>query len=137
MVELIYGAKGTGKTKRIISSANAALGNTSGYIVYVTDTDRYRGDIDNRIRYIDVTELNIASERGLSGFIKGLIAGNYDIQFIYIDGAQRISNKTLEEMQQFYEELEALGKQYNVRFVLTVSRTEEDMPDFLEKYIKK
>ena len=135
MVELIYGAKGTGKTKKIINSANDALNKTSGYVVFVTDTDRYRGDIDNRIRYIDVTELAIASERGLSGFIKGLIAGNYDIQYIYIDGAQRITNKTLEEMQQFYEDLGILSKEYNVNFVLTISRTEEDMPDFLEKYI--
>lgn len=137
MVEIIYGAKGSGKTKRIIESANNALEKTSGYVVYVTDTDRYRGDIDNRIRYIDVTELNIASERGLSGFVKGLIAGNYDIQYIYIDGAQRITGKTLEEMEKFYEDLGVLSKQYNVNFVLTISRTEEDMPDFLEKYIKK
>ncbi|MDD7457862.1 MAG: ATP-binding protein [Clostridia bacterium] len=136
MVEIIYGAKGSGKTKRIIESANNALEKTSGYVVYVTDTDRYRGDIDNRIRYIDVTELNIASERGLSGFVKGLIAGNYDIQYIYIDGAQRITGKTLEEMEKFYEDLGVLSKQYNVNFVLTISRTEEDMPDFLEKYIK-
>ncbi len=136
MVEIIYGAKGSGKTKRIIESANSALEKTSGYVVYVTDTDRYRGDIDNRIRYIDVTELNIASERGLSGFVKGLIAGNYDIQYIYIDGAQRITGKTLEEMEKFYEDLGVLSKQYNVNFVLTISRTEEDMPDFLEKYIK-
>ena len=135
MVELIYGAKGTGKTKKIINSANEALDKTSGYVVFVTDTDRYRGDIDNRIRYIDVTELAIASERGLSGFIKGLIAGNYDVQYIYIDGAQRITNKTLEEMQQFYEELGVLSKEYNVNFVVTISRTEEDMPDFLEKYM--
>lgn len=136
MVEIIYGAKGSGKTKRIIESANNALEKTWGYVVYVTDTDRYRGDIDNRIRYIDVTELNIASERGLSGFVKGLIAGNYDIQYIYIDGAQRITGKTLEEMEKFYEDLGVLSKQYNVNFVLTISRTEEDMPDFLEKYIK-
>ena len=135
MVELIYGAKGTGKTKKIINSANEALEKTSGYVVFVTDTDRYRGDIDNRIRYIDVTELSIASERGLSGFIKGLIAGNYDVQYIYIDGAQRITNKTLEEMQQFYDELGILSKEYNVNFVVTISRTEEDMPDFLEKYM--
>ena len=135
MVELIYGAKGTGKTKKIINSANEALDKTSGYVVFVTDTDRYRGDIDNRIRYIDVTELSIASERGLSGFIKGLIAGNYDVQYIYIDGAQRITNKTLEEMQQFYDELGILSKEYNVNFVVTISRTEEDMPDFLEKYM--
>ncbi len=135
MVELIYGAKGTGKTKKIIDSANGALEKTSGYVVFVTDTDRYRGDIDNRIRYIDVTELSISSERGLSGFIKGLIAGNYDVQYIYIDGAQRITNKTLEEMQQFYDELGILSKEYNVNFVVTISRTEEDMPDFLEKYM--
>ena len=135
MVELIYGAKGTGKTKKIIDSANAALEKTSGYVVFITDTDRYRGDIDNRIRYIDVTELQIASERGLSGFVKGLIAGNYDVQYIYIDGAQRITNKTLEEMQKFYDELGILSKEYNVNFVCTISRTEEEMPDFLEKYM--
>ena len=40
MIHLIYGAKGSGKTKRIIDMANASIDTTTGDIVFITDTNR-------------------------------------------------------------------------------------------------
>ena len=39
MIHLIYGAKGSGKTKRIIDMANASIDTTTGDIVFITDTN--------------------------------------------------------------------------------------------------
>ena len=53
MIHLIYGAKGSGKTKRIIDMANASIDTTTGDIVFITDTNRYMYDIKYQIRFIN------------------------------------------------------------------------------------
>ena len=101
MIHLIYGAKGSGKTKRIIDMANASIDTTTGDIVFITDTNRYMYDIKYQIRFINTEDNHIFTEEALLGFIKGLIAGNHDIKTIYIDGAHRIAKKDVDAMQAF------------------------------------
>ena len=43
MINLIYGAKGSGKTKVIIDKANVTV--SSGDTVFITDTGRYMFDV--------------------------------------------------------------------------------------------
>ena len=135
MIHLIYGAKGSGKTKKIIEMANASIDTAGGDIVFITDTNRYMFDIKYQIRFVNTEEHHIFTEEALLGFIKGLIAGNHDIKTIYIDGAHRIARKEVENMQDFYSELEAITERQDVEFVLCVSKNEEDLPDFLKKYL--
>ena len=135
MIHLIYGAKGSGKTKKIIEMANASIDTAGGDIVFITDTNRYMFDIKYQIRFVNTEEHHIFTEEALLGFIKGLIAGNHDIKTIYIDGAHRIARKEVENMQDFYSELEAIAERQDVEFVLCVSKTEEELPDFLKKYL--
>ncbi|MCI7530004.1 MAG: ATP-binding protein [Eubacteriales bacterium] len=135
MIHLIYGAKGSGKTKKIIEMANASIDTAGGDIVFITDTNRYMFDIKYQIRFVNTEEHHIFTEEALLGFIKGLIAGNHDIKTIYIDGAHRIARKEVENMQDFYSELEAIAERQDVEFVLCVSKNEEELPDFLKKYL--
>lgn len=135
MIHLIYGAKGSGKTKKIIEMANASIDTAGGDIVFITDTNRYMFDIKYQIRFVNTEEHHIFTEEALLGFIKGLIAGNHDIKTIYIDGAHRIARKEVENMQDLYSELEAIAERQDVEFVLCVSKNEEDLPDFLKKYL--
>lgn len=134
MIKIIYGAKGSGKTKRIIDLANSCIGDTN--IAFVTDTDRYSFEISSKIRYINSQEFNIKTELGLSGFIRGLVAGDHDLKSIYIDGAHRMVNKNITEMKELYTMLDTLSKENGVDFCLTVSAVKEELPDFILKYIK-
>lgn len=135
MIKLIYGAKGSGKTKRIIDMANDNIEVAHGYIVFITDTNRYMYDIRYQIRAINVVEHNIVDVDGLVGFVKGLIAGNQDIKTIYIDGAHRITKQEINDMADFYKEIEGIATNQNVEFVLSVSKDLEELPDFLRKYL--
>ena len=45
MVKIVYGAKGSGKTKRIIDMANESIESAAGNIVFITDTNRYMFDV--------------------------------------------------------------------------------------------
>ena len=40
MIKVIYGAKGTGKTKLLIDAANAAVESAKGHLIFITDTNR-------------------------------------------------------------------------------------------------
>ena len=90
MIKVIYGAKGTGKTKQMIDAANAAVATAKGHLIFITDTKRGMYDLAREIRFIDVTDFDVAGEAALCGFIKGVIAGNHDNEYVYIDGVMRI-----------------------------------------------
>ena len=134
-MKIIYGPKGTGKTKAIIESANQALDTAKGHVVFVTDTTRYTYDLNNQIRYLDVTGFDIVGEDGFRGFIKGIVAANGDNEYIYIDGIARITGKPLAELNSIFTAIEKLESDYGVKFVLTCSASKEDLPAFILKYV--
>ncbi len=138
MIKLITGAKGTGKTKIIIDMANDNVETAKGDIVFITDTDRYTYSIRYQVRLINANCIKRgdapASEEALIGFIKGVLAGNHDIETLYIDGAHRILNKTIQEMEDFFDDIFNIAKETETQFVLTVSENEDNFPQFLKKY---
>ena len=135
MIKIIYGAKGSGKTKRIIDAANNDALTTTGDIVFLADTSRYMYDLKRKVRFVNINEYEIQTELGLLGFIRGMLAGNTDITTVYIDGAHRMANRDIVDMVWFYNKLEALSAKNNTTFVLTVSADEKDLPDFIKNYI--
>lgn len=134
-MKIIYGPKGTGKTKAIIESANQALETAKGHVIFVTDTTRYTYDLSNQIRYLDVSGFDVIGEDGFRGFIKGLVAANGDNEYIYIDGIARITGKPLAELNSIFSAIEKLEKDFGVKFVLTCSAKKEDLPAFVLKYV--
>lgn len=135
MIKVIYGAKGTGKTKMMIDAANAAISEAKGHMIFITDTKRYMYDLEREIRFIDVSEYDVAGEAALCGFIKGVIAGNHDNEYVYIDGVVRIAGKPVEEMAAFFYMLEKVAKNNNLVVTVSVSAAKEDLPDFVTKYL--
>ncbi len=135
MIKVIYGEKGTGKTKMMIDAANAAIGEAKGHMIFITDTKRYMYDLEREIRFIDVSEYDVAGEAALCGFIKGVIAGNHDNEYVYIDGIVRIAGKPVTEMAAFFYMLEKVAKNNNLVITVSVSAAKEELPDFVNKYI--
>ena len=52
-MQIIYGPKGTGKTKAIIDKANLALDEAKGNVLFLTDTKRYTINLNHNIKFID------------------------------------------------------------------------------------
>lgn len=134
-MKIIYGPKGTGKTKAIIECANKTLDVAKGHVIFITDTTRYSYDLSNQIRYLDVTGFEIQGADGLRGFIKGIVAANGDNEYIYLDGVARIADKPLCELASLFDAMDKLEKDYSVKFVVTCSAAKEDLPDFVLKYV--
>lgn len=134
-MKIIYGPKGTGKTKAIVNSANETLKEAKGHVVFITDTTKYSHDLDIKIRLLDVTGFAIQGVDGLRGFIKGIVAANGDNEYIFIDGLARIAGKSLGELESAYTTMEKLEKDFGVKFTLTCSSTKEELPEFILKYV--
>lgn len=135
MIKVIYGAKGTGKTKMMIDAANAAVQDAKGHLIFLTDSKRGMYDLEREVRFIDTSEYDIAGEAALCGFIKGVIAGNHDNEYVFIDGVVRIAGKPVAELAAFFYMLEKVGKSSDVTITVSISATKEELPDFVTKYL--
>jgi len=135
MIKVIYGAKGTGKTKMMIDAANAAVAEAKGHLIYITDSKRYMYDLEREVRFIDTSEYDIAGEPALCGFVKGVIAGNYDNEYVFIDGVVRIAGKPAKELAAFFYMLDKVAKNNNMVITVSVSADKEELPDFITKYL--
>jgi ABC-type molybdenum transport system ATPase subunit/photorepair protein PhrA len=139
MIQLITGNKGTGKTKAIIDIANDHVETAKGDIVFLTDTDRYMYSLRYQIRAINTSDLKRGTEPNvredmLVGYIYGVLAGNHDIESMYIDGAHRMLGKDVSEMEHFFMDLEEIAEKTDTKFIVTVSQEDEELPAFLNKY---
>lgn len=135
MVELLIGKKGTGKTKVLIENVNNAASVANGNVVFVSNnTSKNMYDIKSSVRMYDTSEFNIDSWEEFLGFICGIIAGNFDITNIFVDGTLKIVNHSMDGFEGFLASVEELGKKFNISFVLSVSIDKDEAPDYIKKY---
>lgn len=134
MIKIICGGKGAGKTKQIIQAANSNVATAKGLSVFITDTKRYMYDIVRDVRFIDVNDYTIAGEDAFCGFVKGIVAGNHDMEYVYIDGIARITGKSLPELAGTFYMLDKISNDSGLIITITCSCEQADLPDFIAKY---
>jgi chromosomal replication initiation ATPase DnaA len=135
MIKVIYGAKGTGKTKMMIEAANAAVKDAKGHLIFITDNKRCMYDLEREVRFIDVSDYNIAGETALCGFVKGVVAGNNDNEYVFIDGVVRIAGKPVAELAEFFYMLDKVSETNGLTITVSVSAAKEELPAFVAKYV--
>lgn len=134
MIKLIVGSKGSGKTKAMIDMINASAKTTPGNIVCIEKSMKLTYDIDHAARLIDVDEYKISGYDMLYGFTAGILAGNYDIVEVYIDGVLKLGNHDMEGLGVFLDEINALAGD-SVKMVVTISADEAELPAAVKKYL--
>ena len=136
MINIIYGPKGFGKTKIMLDQVNSAGGSANGNVVFITDKSFDTVSINFNVRCVYTEDYKISGAVAFNGFINGLLAGNSDIEYVFIDGLKRIVGAELDGGKQLFDSMEALQVAYpNLKFVVSVSSTREDLPDYIVKYI--
>lgn len=133
MISLIYGAKGSGKTKRIIDAANDSVKTNKGSLVYISDRGEHARQVNFEIRFIDSSEYGINCSSCALGFIKGILSYDNDITNIFIDGFARMCGTKIEQMEEVFKELDKLSLSDSMDFTITVST--DNLPPFLMKYV--
>lgn len=134
MIQLITGKKGSGKTKIIIDKINAAVKDTNGCLVCIEKGETLRRSISYKVRWCDADQFSIDSFDAFYGFVAGMLAGNYDIKEIYVDGILKIAGADFEALGRMLEKLDKLtGDDSSVTF--TVSADVSELPASVTKYV--
>ena len=136
MIQVIYGAKGTGKTKIIVDNANEYAKVAKGVVVYIDRSNHRLHDLHRNIRLVDASHYDLKTQYAILSFIKGMLAANFDIEQIYMDGITRLLDCNISELGELYQGLEQISKEHNVNFVITASGAKEELPDFILKHVK-
>jgi hypothetical protein len=134
MIKLIVGTKGSGKTKAMIDMINTEITNTKGNIVVVEKGMKLTYDIAPAARLIDLDEYKISGGEMLYGFIAGLLASNYDITHVYIDGILKVLEHDLTHLGVVLDEIAAISGD-SVLVTVTVSAEENMLPHDVKKYL--
>lgn len=137
MITLLIGKKGSGKTKKLIELANAAVESSKGNVVVIEKGLKLTYDISHQARLIDVDAYGISGLDAMVGFVSGICAGNYDVTDILIDSTLKIIGSEAQDLESLVKSFEALSKSANTNIVLSVSAAEEDIPAALSEYIAK
>ncbi|MDO5558273.1 MAG: hypothetical protein Q4F95_01610 [Oscillospiraceae bacterium] len=134
MIKLIAGKKGTGKTKIIIDMMNNAVKSTNGDLVCIEKGSNLRTQISYKIRWCDTDYFKINGYEVMYGFIAGMLAGNYDIKEIFVDGILKIAGVDFEELGVLLDKLDKLTGE-ETSLVFTISADADELPAAVKKFI--
>ena len=129
MVEIIAGEKGKGKTKYLLDKVNDSVKSASGNIVYLDKSQKHMYELNNKVRLINVTDFPVTNCDEFLGFICGIVSQDHDLQEMYLDSFLTIANIEDGQINHAIEKLDIISEKYNVKFVLSVSRNEADLPE--------
>ena len=129
MVEIIAGEKGKGKTKYLFDKVNDSVKSASGNIVYLDKSQKHMYELSNKVRLINVTDFPVTNCDEFLGFICGIVSQDHDLQEMYLDSFLTIANIEDGQINHAIEKLDIISEKYNVKFVLSVSRNEADLPE--------
>ena len=135
MIQVIHGKKGSGKTKRILDMANAAIKEHKGDIIFIDDDNRYMFDLRHEVRFVNAGEYGSDSPAMFFGFLCGMLAQNFDISVIFVDAFLKLVKIDIAAADWFFASLEEYGKKHDVTFVLSVSADPEALPEFCKAYV--
>ncbi len=137
MINIVYGPKGFGKTKIMLDKVNQAGKDAKGNVVFITDKRISTVNIDFNVRCVYTEDYDVTSTQELRGFINGLLAGNSDIEYVFIDGLKRIIGDKMVGGKKLFDCLNKLQKEYSeLKFVVSVSSDFENLPAYVKKYVK-
>ncbi|NLO82834.1 MAG: hypothetical protein GX094_07240 [Clostridiales bacterium] len=135
MIHFIVGPRGSGKTRRVIEMANRATQETKGNIVFIDGDHLRTRELKYQVRFVNINEFEIEDLDMLYGFLCGIIAGDYDVEQIYIDGILEALAGDVNKVESFVGNIRKLSDRFNVNFIVTLSGSPESLPVFLKEYV--
>lgn len=134
MVKFITGAKGSGKTKWLIDSANTEYKSGNGNIAFIDVDDDHIFSLDYNIRLINLTEYKVHSIAAFYGFICGVMAMDYDLEKIYVDSIYKVMDFSDEDLVRIHGDLSKISEDHEVNIYINIDKLTEEMPESLREY---
>ena len=135
MIHVIMGLKGSGKTKKLIDSINAAVADANGNVVCIEYGKKLTYDVTYKVRLVDSKEYGICTPDMLKGFLSGLHAGNFDITHVFIDNLYKTIGDDKAAGEDFIVWCAKFAADNNMEITLTVSEDPAQASDIVKQYI--
>ena len=135
MIHLIMGLKGSGKTKKMRDSIDAALASASGDVVCIEYGKNLTYELNYRVRLVDSKEYGIHNSDMLKGFLSGLHAGNFDITNVYIDNLYKTIGDDRANGEAFIAWCADFAAANNMEITITVSDDPALASDAIKQYL--
>ncbi|MEG1525141.1 MAG: hypothetical protein RRZ24_03340 [Clostridia bacterium] len=132
MIGVIIGEKGTGKTKRILELANKAAKEAKGSLVFIDDDNSYMYDLVTNVRFINSSEYHIHTPKMLYGFLSGIAASDFDLEYIFIDGFISIVHHELKTLEGLFKQLSVFADEHNLNIILSINGDGKNVPAFVD-----
>ncbi|MDD6637618.1 MAG: twitching motility protein PilT [Lachnospiraceae bacterium] len=130
MIEIICGEKGKGKTKELLAKVNNTVTTASGNVVYLDKSQKHMYELNNKVRLINVMDYPVSNCDEFLGFICGIISQDNDLEEMYLDSFLTIASIDTEaDILRAIEKLDVISEKYKVRFVLSVSKDKDKLPE--------
>lgn len=134
MIQIITGKKGSGKTKILLGMIDDAVKASTGDIICIEKCMKLTYSINHKVRLVDAERFNISGFDMFYGFVAGVMAGNYDIKEVFVDGILKIGGRDSEELGATLKKLDILTGD-DVNMVFTISEDSENLPESVLKYL--
>ena len=134
MIQIIFGKKGSGKTKKILDLANQAVQEAKGNVLFVDEGKDYTLSLKPQVRFIDAGDYSVKGAERLYGFLAGILAGNYDISYLFIDGLLRLVGEDSPALEDFFARLDKLAKDAGTTLVMTYSEDAQLVPESIRQF---
>ncbi len=135
MIGVIFGEKGTGKTKQILEMANKSVQTAKGTTIFIDDDTSYIYDLSTKARFINASDYGITTPKMLYGFLCGLVASDFDLENVYIDGLLRIIGHEIASLEGLFDDLKVFAAKNNLNIVMSITGSKETIPPFLKEYL--
>lgn len=132
MIRVLCGEKGTGKTKRLIGLANSTIEQAKGSIIFLDSDKQYMYEVKRDIRFIDASCFEIDGPKMFYGFLCGLAAQDFDLEYIFIDGFLKIVHHELHTLEGLFLQLKKFAEENAITLTLSISCGPEQLPAFLK-----
>jgi len=135
MIHVILGLKGSGKTKKLIDSINAAVASSTGDVVCIEYGKKLTYDVTYKVRLVDSQEYGIRSVEMLKGFLSGMHAGNFDITNVFIDNLYKTIGSDLSAAEEFVAWAAKFAQDNSMEITVTLSEDPANVSEAIKQYL--
>ena len=136
MVKVIMGARGTGKTKKMVDLVNKAVNEEAGNVVCIEKGQNLRYNIKYSAKLIDISDYPMAlSYDTIFAYICGVYTGNYDITHMFIDSLYKLTGEDDDaKAVEFLDKLDRFSEATGLKFTIMISADDATAPEGIKKF---
>ena len=134
MIKIIAGAKGTGKTARLVDDINNVAAEDNN-VVCIERGNRLDQLLKHKVRLINIDEYPCTGYDQLLSFIGGVCSKDYDLTHIFIDSIRKVAkSEDLDQLKAFLANLDKFLANSSIVVTIILSVSEDLLSDDIKKY---